>query len=97
MPRTSKMSAKSLAKASDSVSSHRLRAVVGERNPLAQGAVAQIDRARDVDGVLEEHDPVVGVDVRVGEIDVELRLSSLIAEPSSSGCVPLISSSRCER
>ena len=51
-PRTSKMSAKSLAKASDSAEIDRLRAVVGERDPLAQGAVAQIDRAGDMDGVL---------------------------------------------
>ena len=74
MPRTSKRSAKSLAKASDSVSCTSVRAVVGERDALAQGAVAQIDRARDMHGVLQQDDPAVGVDVGVGEIDVVVEI-----------------------
>ena len=51
-----------------------LRAVVGECDPLAQRAIAQVDRSRDVDGVLEKDNPFVLVDVRIGEIDVEVEV-----------------------
>jgi hypothetical protein len=52
----------------------RLRTVVGERDPFAQRPVAQIDRAPDVDGVLEEDDPVILVEIRVREIDMEAEV-----------------------
>ena len=48
--------------------------MVGERYALAQGAVAQIDRARDVHGVLQQHDPAVDVDVWVGQVDVVVEV-----------------------
>ena len=52
----------------------RLRTVVGERDPFTQRPVAQIDRAPDVDGVLEEDDPVILVEIRVREIDMEAEV-----------------------
>jgi hypothetical protein len=48
--------------------------VVGERDALAQGAVAQVDRSTDVHGILEEDDPIVLVDVCIGQIDVKTEV-----------------------
>ncbi len=51
-----------------------LRPVVGDGDALVQRALVQVDGARDMHRVLGKHDVLVGVDVGVGEVDLQVEV-----------------------
>ena len=75
----------------------RTVAVVLNAQALIGGTAPEEQRAHDVQHVLGQHKLLIEIDVGVGQVDGEVELSSRTLEPSSSGCLPLSSISRCER